>query len=205
MMSSSDIIIWKVGRIERRPTIALISAPGFAHFAGRVIDTVNLISVMGGALSGAMLFTIAGLMGTEIVVRNLGTSLPFSWEYGAYLMSASFFLAGGFTLLSAGHVRVTFLITESHPVRSYVLEVVGTIIALVVVGTIAWALTDLAHQYSRTGTRSYTQMATPMVVPVALAASGAIVLTLQVLARLLGLAIGRLDLFVFAKTDVQEG
>jgi TRAP-type mannitol/chloroaromatic compound transport system permease small subunit len=172
----------------------------------KTVDALNALSILAGALAGGMLFLIAAMMGVEIVLRNIGLgSLLFSWEYGAYLMSASFFLAGGFTLLSAGHVRVTFLLDNRRPLLSYVLEFVATAAAVVILGVIAWALIDLAVQYGRSGTHSYTTTATPLVVPTSIVAAGAVTIFLQGCARLLGLMIGREDTFVFAQTDVLEG
>jgi TRAP-type mannitol/chloroaromatic compound transport system permease small subunit len=206
MAATSRVAAWGLGRIESHPTPSLIRSPALASKIGKVVDALNALNIFTGAIAGIMLFAIAAMMGAEIVIRSLGVGdLAFSWEYSAYLMSASFFLAGGFTLLSAGHVRVTFLLDQRRPLLSYALELTATLIAIVTLAMIAWALIDLAVHYGHSNTRSYTHTATPLVVPTAVVALGAVTIFLQGWARLLGLMIGRADVFVFAQTDVLEG
>jgi TRAP-type mannitol/chloroaromatic compound transport system permease small subunit len=206
MTVTSRAVAWGLGRIENHPTLSLIRTPALVSRIGKVVDALNALSIFTGAVAGVMLFAIAAMMGTEIVIRGLGAGdLPFSWEYSAYLMSASFFLAGGFTLLSVGHVRVTFLLDDRRPLLSYILELTATFIAIVTLAVIAWALIDLAIHYGRSNTQSYTHTATPLVIPTAVVALGAVTIFVQGWARLLGLLIGRADIFVFAQTDVLEG
>jgi TRAP-type mannitol/chloroaromatic compound transport system permease small subunit len=205
MPVSSVKAAWGLGRIEKRPGPAILRSPAIVSAVAKIVDAVNALSIFAGVLAGLGLFAISGLMAAEIIGRNLGHSLPYGWEYSAYLMSASFFLAGGFTLLSAGHVRVMFLVSDPQARRSYILELAGTAVTIAILGVVAWALSDLALQYGRSGTISYTQAATPMVVPTTAVAVGAIILLCQSIARLLGLLIGRQDVFVFSQTDILEG
>lgn len=196
---------WQIGRIERRESRALVAAPAAVAAIGRTVDAINILSVAAGALAGLALAGITLLMGGEILSRAAGYPLAFSWEYSAYLMSASFFLAGGFTLLSGGHVRVVLFLSDSNSRTSYILELIATAVAIAIFMVVAWALVEATMQFAARGTTSYTPMQTPLAVPTGMAAAGALVLLLQGLARLLGLLIGRADAFVFTHAETQEG
>lgn len=191
-------VSWRLGRLECRPVPAIVNAGVLRTVLLAICGMASRLSLFGGAVAGVFLALIALVMGAEIVGRNLGWPLPFSWEYGAYLMSAAFFWGGGFTLLSAGHVRVTFLLSDIRPRLAHTLEILATAVAVVVLGAVAAALTEAAWQYASRGTTSFTTMQTPLAVPATLVAIGSAITWLQAVGRLCGLIAGRLDHFVLA-------
>jgi len=185
----------RLGRLEGRPVAALVPPGGLR--TGMLVTSrlCSWLSLLAAGVAAGGIALIALVMGAEIIGRNLGSPLPFSWEYGSYLMSSAFFWGGGFAFLSAGHVRVTFLLSGTTPRRSYGLELFATLVAVVVLGTVAAALIEAAIQFGSRGTTSYTTMQTPLVVPSTAVAIGAGITWLQAIGRLLGLLAGRVDTF----------
>ena len=66
---------------------------------------------LGAAYGAAVLLAVLFLLGfSEIVLRSgFGISLPFSVEYSGYLLVLVLFLGSGWTLSTAGHIRVTLV------------------------------------------------------------------------------------------------
>lgn len=159
--------------------------------ARRLLAAINRLSAVAAWAAAAALALMAVLILAEVAMRNLaGSSLLVSWEYGAYAMAAVFFLAAGQTLKSGGHVRVGVAFELLGPAAARWLDLVATALALVFAGFIAFALIDLAVQSAIRGARTFLPSATPLAVPQAIVAVGAVILVLQLVARLLRLALG---------------
>lgn len=187
---------WRLGRLESRPVAALVPDGPVRDAFLKASRICSFLSIGAAAVAALFLALIAIVMGGEIIGRNIGRPLPFSWEYGSYLMSAAFFWGGGFAFLSAGHVRVTFLLSPSAGRRTQILEATATAVGVAVTGVVALALVDAAMQFASRGTTSYTTMQTPLVIPSTAVAVGACITWLQLAGRLLGLLAGRIDTFV---------
>lgn len=196
---------WRFGELSRASTPSLCKNPKVTAFLDKVVTIINVTSIAIGFLGVIAIFGIALLMGSEVVVRLLGHSLVFSWEYSSYLMAASFFLTAGFTLLSGGHVRVVLFSSHEDSKIDYAIEIIATVIAICVFSVLAYSLVEATNQYLVRGTKSYTPASTPMAIPMGVTAVGACALWLQGIARLLGLLIGRRDTFVFHDASPTEG
>jgi len=119
----------------------------------------------------------------SVWLRN--RSLEFSWEYGAFLMAAAFFLGLGWTLRQGGHVRVAFLAGLMPPALERWIEVAATVLGLAIAGFLTSALAGLTWSSWIDGSRTFTATATPLAIPQAIITLGAVILWLQLAARLI--------------------
>lgn len=146
---------------------------------------VDALALAGAGLAAAALAATCLMMGAEIVARYaFNTDLPFSWEYSGYLMSAAFFLGAAYALRCGTHIRLGLLHQLPWPRVRLAGEMLSTVLALAVVALITWSLGDQAWQAWERGAQSYTPMQTPLFIPQALPAIGAVLLCLQLVARL---------------------
>ena len=127
------------------------------------------------------------VLGEVLAIWLFGRSLEFSWEYGAFLMAAAFFLGLGWTLRRQGHVRVAFLAANLPPALERVLEIAATLIGLTIAGFLTTALAGLTWSSLIDGSRTFTPTATPLAIPQTVITLGAAILFLQLLARLVRL------------------
>ena len=127
------------------------------------------------------------ILAEVVSVWLFNTSLEFSWEYGAFFMAAAFFLGLGWTLREGGHVRVGILAEHLPPGAARLLDIAATIIGLIIAGFLTSALFGLTWSSFVDGSRTFTATATPLVIPQAVITSGAAILTLQLIARLIRL------------------
>ncbi|WP_319773755.1 TRAP transporter small permease subunit [Breoghania sp.] len=139
-------------------------------------------------LSGFAIFLMAGLVVSEIVLRNLfSVSLTFVWEVSVYLHMAAIFLGSAWTLRTGGHIRVTLL--QSVFPRAF--EWFATLIGLAISTYMTNALVLLAWSYWRTGRTSGSTTDIALIYPAGFMAFGAVLLTVQIALRLVHLALGR--------------
>jgi TRAP-type C4-dicarboxylate transport system permease small subunit len=155
----------------------------------RVLTLIDGLAQLAAILSAAMMAAMMIMMLGEIVARVFRATIPFAWEYGAYLNGAIFFLAAAYTARTAGHIRVEWT-TRLPPALSRGFEVAATSVACAVSALLAISLTRYAYESYAGWVRSDTITATPLVFPKGAMAVGAVLLTLQLLARLVRVAIG---------------
>lgn len=154
----------------------------------RSIDRLCLLSAYAAALLLAALFLLGFL---EIFLRSgFGISLPFSVEYSGYFLVLVLFLGSGWTLSTAGHIRVTLVREHMSDRVAHGLDIVCTIIALIVSAVLTMAMIDYAYGTWVRGTLSYYSSETPLAYPQAMLAIGLIVLTLALVARMIRLVYG---------------
>jgi TRAP-type C4-dicarboxylate transport system permease small subunit len=156
------------------------------------IRLVDRISAVAAGVAVAFLAAMAAIMLAEIFVRYfLNATLHFSWEFATYLMSSVFFLGSAYTLRTGGHIRMS-IVSETVPASvRRALDVLCTLVGVGITLLIAVALVDLAWQSYLRGATSPTPMQTVLAIPQAGPALGACLLCLQMVARLVCLAIGR--------------
>ena len=131
-----------------------------------------------------------------IVVRTLSTivdwlpkDIPVAWEYSSYLMAVTFTFGAALTLRAGGHIRVKVLLGAVGPRGLMLLEMLSTLIGTVFAGFFFVAMTEFAWRAFRTDDRSLASD-TPLWIPQACVAFGALLLVLQLVARLGQLALG---------------
>lgn len=156
-----------------------------------IIDPIDRLTFMAGVAGGVCLTGIFVFIFAEIVSRNLfGSSLPFSWDYAAYLMGGCFFLASGATLKSGGHVRVTAF--HDHLPRRAVLflDLCAALVGLAIAIAIVYAVDSMAWLSFSRGSASASVVRTPLWIPQAVMALGATVFALQMFAQVLRIISG---------------
>ncbi len=154
----------------------------------KIVDGFSFAGAIAAALALAM---ISAIMLAEIAIRfMIGSTLDFSWEYSAYLMSAAFFLGAAYTLRCGAHIRMGVFVEHVSPGLARAFDLVSTLVGLAVMASIAVALGDLAWQAFVRGARSFTPMETYLAIPQAVPALGAGLVVLQLLARLATHALG---------------
>lgn len=155
------------------------------------VRLVDGLTLAGAACAVLALAAIAIIMLSEIVTRSfLGATLQFSWEYATYLMAALFFLGAAYTLRSGAHIRMSALIEHVSPQSARAFDILCTLIAIAVMAFVTYALADFAWQAHVRGARSFTPMQTYLAIPQATPAIGALMVVLQLMARLAAHALG---------------
>ena len=80
----------------------------------------------------------------EIGARMFRRTLPFAWEYGAYLNGAVFFLAAAYTTHTGGHIRVEW--AKRLPRNVFrTIELVATSVACAVSALLTVSLIQYAY------------------------------------------------------------
>lgn len=144
----------------------------------RSIDTISRILAN---IAGALIMLIALMQIAEIVLRNTaGISLPFVWEYAAYLHMTAIFFGLAFTLRTGGHIQVTLLKTVAPRLFIWASTFVGLAISTI----LSASLIRLAITYAASGRSSGTINDVPLVYPAAAMAFGATLLTVQLVLRI---------------------
>ncbi|WP_119309707.1 TRAP transporter small permease subunit [Cohaesibacter haloalkalitolerans] len=150
-----------------------------------ITDPIDQISRIACIVGGVCLVAIFVLIASEIVARNLlGTSLPFSWDFAAYMMGGCVFLSAGATLKAGGHVRVTAIHDYLPQKGKQVLDAAACLVGLAICLVILFAVSDMAMLSFHRGSTSSSVVRTPLWIPQAVMAIGAVVLSLQMFAQL---------------------
>ncbi|MGI9507773.1 MAG: TRAP transporter small permease subunit [Geminicoccaceae bacterium] len=153
-----------------------------------LLAAIDRLSQAAAVVAAACLALLAIVILAEVVsVWAFNKSLEFSWEYGAFFMAGAFFLGLGWTLQEGGHVRVDILTGQLPPAAARLLDIAATSIGLAIAAFLTYALAGLAWSSFVDGSRTFTATATPLAIPQALITAGALILTLQLFARLLRL------------------
>lgn len=157
----------------------------------RILAVVDGVSEALAWFSAALIVVIASLILGEVSLRYIfNTTIPFAWEYAAYCNGAAIFCGAAFTMRTGGHVRVTLLSSSVRPLYRRMLDILATIIGLGAAGFLTYGLVQLASRAYQTGLTSATNMETPLIYPQGAIALGAVLLCLQLVARLVRLLIG---------------
>lgn len=170
------------------------SSPKVSSGLNRALRIVDAVGALLGILAAVALAALFLLMVSEVFARNiLGVSIPIAWDYSAYMMGATFFLAAASALRHGVHVRVTLLreAISKRAVRNF--EVLATILAFVIACYLVYSLGDQAFQSFKRGAKSFSVVATPLWIPQLVLLIGTIVFSLQLLAHAVRVAVGDED------------
>lgn len=155
-----------------------------------VLHLIDRLSWAAAVVAAACLALLAIVILAEVVaIWAFNRSLDFSWEYGAFFMAGAFFLGLGWTLREGGHVRVGMLAEHLPPAVGRLLDLAATIVGLVISAFLTFSLMGLAWSSFVDGSRTFTATATPLAIPQGAISIGALILTLQLAARLIRLVI----------------
>ena len=152
---------------------------------GRVLDTIDGLSMWGAWASAACIASILGLIVAEVVSRNLfNISIYFAWEFSAYLMGAAFLMGAAYALRAGAQIRVNVLLENVPKPMARFFDLFSTVCGIAIAAYLTWALGEMTWfswmRESRSPERSeilrwITQF------PLAL---GSLLFTLQAIARL---------------------
>lgn len=158
----------------------------------RLLGILDRISRLTAILAVILIFGIAVLIISEVVARWLfNHSFTFAWEYSAYFLAVAVFCGAAFTLRTGGHVRVALLRGMLGPRGRHRMEIFATLIGVGITLFAANAMIAFAWQSFQRGSLSPTLDATPLAIPQGAIAFGLVLLTLQMLARLLCLFLNK--------------
>jgi TRAP-type C4-dicarboxylate transport system permease small subunit len=167
-----------------------MDVPPRGRFAA-VIGPIDVLTAFGGGLASLSLILIFIFIFSEIISRNLlGASLAFSWDFAAYMMGACFMLGAGSALKGGSHVRVTAITEILSPRAGRLLDLGACVAGFIISAYFAYALSSMGWLSYARNSASSSVMRTPLWLPQALLAFGAIILSVQMIAQFLRLLRG---------------
>ncbi len=163
------------------------------------IDAVTFGACVGGSICLAGIFILVAL---EVLSRNiLGTSIPFSWDFSAYMMGGCFLLSSGNALKSGSHVRVTALFDVLSPRGVVLLNLAACAVGFAIACVLTYALGNMAYLSFVRGSAAATVVKTPLWIPQGVMTVGAAVFVLQLVAQFLRALRGEMPM---AHTSIEE-
>lgn len=176
-------------------TIGAMNQTGLVAALQRAADA---LSIAGGLIAAGCIVALTLLVLTEIVVAIISKIVPavpnsihVGWEYSAYLMGASFLLGAGMTLRAGLQIRVEMLMRAGHGRYARLLEGFSSALGSAVSSFLAYTLVQATMRTYRFGEVSQDSF-TPLWIPQAVLAFGALILALQMIARTLSCLAGQL-------------
>jgi TRAP-type C4-dicarboxylate transport system permease small subunit len=166
---------------------------GWLHACLAGIDSLGRLS---GVLAAAALWGLTLLILGEIAVRLLSTyvpglpaGIPAAWEVSSYLMGIAFMAGAAMTLRAGGHIRVSLLMSHLPPFGQRCLEVATSLLGLCLSSFLAYSLVGFTWaSYARGQTSISSDI--PLWIPEAAITVGAVVLSIQMLARVVQALVG---------------
>jgi TRAP-type C4-dicarboxylate transport system permease small subunit len=143
-----------------------------------------------GLLAALFLVAIAGLVLLSISSRLLGYSVPGLTAYAGYCMAASSFLALAYTFEHGGHIRVSILLQHLEGRRRFLAELWCLGAGLFLAAYLAWFSIKMIQVSLDIGDVSPGPDATPLWIPQLGMATGASVLAIALLDRLIAVIRG---------------
>ncbi|GAB5096288.1 TRAP transporter small permease subunit [Caballeronia sp. LP006] len=176
--------------MENIDTSAHVESSKGRAFVQKALFSIDMLARLDGWLGALCLCLLCLLMIAGIVVRTLSTvvswlpkDIPIAWEYSSYLMAVTFTFGAALTLRAGGHIRVRVLLSNASPRVVKGLECVSAAAGFAFAAFFSVAMTHFSYQAFLTDERSLAS-STPLWIPKAFVAFGAMLLALQLLARL---------------------
>jgi TRAP-type C4-dicarboxylate transport system permease small subunit len=156
-----------------------------------MLDAVDRLSDWGAWASVACIVGILALIVGEVAARNLlNKSIDVAWEFSAFLMGAAFMLGAAYSLRTGAQIRVMVLLDHVPPLAQRALDLAATLCCVAVAGYLTCALGQLTWLSWVRDSHSEKASELPLWVAQLPLAVGALLFTLQSLARLARLARG---------------
>jgi len=176
------------------------SAVGPASERGMVAAlqrAADRLATLGAMIAAGCIVGLTVLVLAEVAVALLSRVIPavpnsihVGWEYSAYLMGASFLLGAGMTLRAGQQIRVEMLMRAGHGRYARGLEAASSAVGTIVTALLAYTFVLFALRTYSFGEVSQDSL-TPLWIPQAVLALGAVILSLQMTARMLCSLAGR--------------
>lgn len=157
----------------------------------RLLSAIDKLGRFGGDVAAVALAALTLLILAEIATRLLSSyitalpaGVPMAWEFSAYFMGIAFMSGAAMTLRAGSHIRVSLLIGQLPAAGKRFLDVVASVIGFALTAFLAWSLALFTYgSYSRGQTSISSD--TPVWIPEAAITLGALLLSLQMFARIL--------------------
>ena len=160
------------------------------------VRVVDALSIAGTYVAATCLVALTLLMLAQISVGIISKffpavrgDIPIVWEYGSYLMGATFMLGSAMTLRAGRHIRLGLVTDNVGPLFRRVLDVAVSLLALALVGFLPFSLGRATVQAMISGSSSIASQ-TPLWIPLSVFAVGSLFLALQLLVRVLAVIWG---------------
>lgn len=163
------------------PTISAL------HRIDTLLDRVSrCTSGIGRELSVIVIVLMMILVSLNALTRVLPFTggLYFVEEYVGYMFVALAFLGLADTFRTQGHIRVEMLIQRLPPRAAAALEILVTLVAIYIIGILAWHAMELVSKSLASGERAQTMTRTPLWIPRLFLVPGYALLLLELLANL---------------------
>lgn len=155
-----------------------------------LLAALDRAALWGFAAACALVVAMLALIFAEVLARKLlGMSLDFAWEFASYLLAIALLLGSGHTLRAGLHVRVQLALAALGPFGRW-LDLLATAAAGATAAFFAYALVQFALNSFTGDTRSFLPSNALLWPFQAGFALGAVLLALQLLARLIRLLRG---------------
>jgi len=157
----------------------------------RLLAFADNLALAGSWFASASLAILVVLIVAEIVVAfvskffpDLPGDIPIAWEYSGYLSGTAFMAATAIALRAGNHIRVGVLIANVGPGVRRGMEILCTAVGAVLTVFLAWTMIRFSFQAWAGGQLSIDSYS-PMWVPKSMLAVGALLLAVQMVARLI--------------------
>lgn len=129
----------------------------------KVIESLRRINKGIALLVGFGLLLCAAFVLTDIIMRQIGTSLGGTEEIAGYAMALATSWGMSYTLLELGHVRIDLLRTRMQNFGRCLFDVFSMIVMSGVVITIAIKAWPVVERSLTNGSRANTPLETPLI------------------------------------------
>lgn len=155
----------------------------------RLLDGLYLLA---GYVAAACMVALLVVIVLQMAARWTGVQFPGSTDYAGYLMASSSFLAFAHALNGAAHIRVGLLLNALGRYR-WIGEIWCFAIGTVASGYVAWYAVKLVYWSNKLGDVSQGQDETPLWIPQAPFAFGAVLFAICFLDNFITLLTTRRD------------
>jgi TRAP-type C4-dicarboxylate transport system permease small subunit len=128
----------------------------------KMIDSLRVINKGVALAVGFGLLICAAFVLTDIIMRQIGTSLGGTEEIAGYAMALATSWGMSYTLLELGHVRIDLLRSKFHSFNRALFDVFSMIVMSGVVITIAIKAWPVLERSLVNGSRANTPLETPL-------------------------------------------
>jgi TRAP-type C4-dicarboxylate transport system permease small subunit len=129
----------------------------------RLINALRRLNRGVALLVGFGLLLCAAFVLTDIIMRQIGTSLGGTDEIAGYAMALATAWGMSFTLLELGHVRIDILRTRADSFKRALFDVFSMIVTTGVIITIAFKAWPVVERSLVNGSRANTPLETPLI------------------------------------------
>lgn len=130
--------------------------------AHRVLDLMKRLNRWVAMVIGVLLLACVCFILTEIIVRQLGSSLGGTDEISGYVMAIATSWGMGFALLELSHVRIDILRLQAKALGRCLFDLMAMAVMAATVTVIAYRCWPVLERSLMNGSRANTPLETPL-------------------------------------------